>query len=179
MFEVKGKTGEGGSSVNEGNIVVEPGGTISAESGTYVVTGDGWHVIKAGGKAKYGDGYLVGTSADTTAMVLTSGTFSYSYSDYLLEGNAAIKFSLNFAPQTADDLTLTVAEGATLTIDGEVSGNYQKITGSKAGHTVVVEGTIAFGNDGNSNFYDGSNQLKSSITEGTFKWTTNKWLLQP
>ena len=187
-------------------------GTITIASGaeaysTGTFAGNGWTVIEAGGAAyanpSLDDDNPVPTIGGGDAVLnLTSGTFAFNTSGYILDGDATV--TQNFG--ITDGISLLVKAKKTLTIDIDdeiggkdpypafwVIGDGTSITG-EAGAVIAVTkqegenklGKIIFSMNPpspNANFYDVSgdklpvvnsnpSNLQTTVGYGTYHWNT-------
>jgi hypothetical protein len=156
------------SGTNTGTISVESGGKISGVSGN-IVEGDGFHVIKEGGKALYNGNATVGAATDNPVVTLTSGTFSYNYYEYRLDGIAILNLGFPFGGQLSDTLTLTITENGSLTIASGAG-----VSGSKFGQKIIIRGSLTIDGGGTNNFYAASSGTTEAPATGkTYTWVTD------
>jgi hypothetical protein len=111
---------------NGGTVTVKSGGVIKNGVGVNI-TGSGTNVVEAGGVVYFNSQPtpFIGTSSDTDAQFqLTSGTFTYNSSGYILAGTATLKDKDGSADLESpevyfnkDEIPLTIKRGAELILE--------------------------------------------------------------
>jgi hypothetical protein len=110
--------------------------------------------------------------ADSAGSIEFSADAAGTRGLYAVKGEAELTLKNNFAIFSAN--TWTIEEDATLTY----GGNYT-ISGESSSSTLIIEGTIAFGGSGVSNFYTvASGGSAEASPSGTYTWNSanTRWV---
>ncbi|MBR4152436.1 MAG: hypothetical protein IKT98_05700, partial [Selenomonadaceae bacterium] len=134
------------------------GSTVTIDGNDYTIDGDNYYYVDENGKTKL-----------TTATVLTSNATELDGGWYIVKGNVTIDEQLAFD----GDTHLILADGATLTVNGEDDGINVNGTLNIYGQTLGTGNLDATGNyngivaanNGNINIYGG--KIKATGNEGT------------
>jgi hypothetical protein len=177
---------------NTGTVTIGNGAKVEAGVGVSI-SGDGINIVEAGGTV-IADGNatnpLVGASTDADAQIqLTSGTFSYNNTSYVLKGVATVtNFNISdtdmwFNKETVvltihKDAELTVATSAEIGLGGSMDADSAPVvgdltgSGSAAAPKITFTGTGVFtGSSTYKYFYpNGSRTGGDPVSGKTYEW---------
>lgn len=152
-------------------IAVNGNGAIVLQKGSILTVPKGQEKIVVVGKSDTANAYLTwpASNGETLSIEIGAGT-----SLFTLKGSGTITLAKEYMVYGSD--TFVVDTGVTLALTKKLIG---EVNAAENASTITINGTVTNGSDGDKSPFYGTDGSTEEITiQGTYKWSTDKWVKQ-